>query len=87
LRCFPEDTVPRYLLRDRGAVCGAAFRKRIAGLGIEEVKTAPHSPWQFAVPGLPVRTPLGYVAAAIAMNLAVTVEPLGKTDESGTGRG
>src|SRR5712692_11134713 len=43
---FPADTAPRYLLRDPDAVYGAAFRKRIAGLGIEEVKTAPHSPWQ-----------------------------------------
>jgi transposase InsO family protein len=43
---FPEDTAPRYLLRDRDGVYGAAFSKRIAGLGIEEVTTAPHSPWQ-----------------------------------------
>ena len=28
------------------AVYGTAFSKRMAGLGIEEVKTAPHSPWQ-----------------------------------------
>jgi transposase InsO family protein len=43
---FPEDTAPRYLLRDRDGVYAAAFSKRIAGLGIEEVKTAPRSPWQ-----------------------------------------
>jgi putative transposase len=43
---FPEDTAPRYLLRDRDGVFGAAFSKRIAGLGVEEVKTAPQSPWQ-----------------------------------------
>jgi putative transposase len=43
---FPEDTAPRYLLRDRDGVYGAAFRKRIAGLGIVDVRTAPHSPWQ-----------------------------------------
>ena len=43
---FPEDTTPRYLLRDRDGVYGAAFSKRITGLGIEEVKTAPQSPWQ-----------------------------------------
>ena len=46
VEAFPEDTAPRYLLRDRDAVYGAAFSKRITGLGIEEVKTAPHSPWQ-----------------------------------------
>jgi len=43
---FPEDTAPCYLLRDRDGVYGAPFRKRIAGLGIEEVMTAPRSPWQ-----------------------------------------
>jgi putative transposase len=46
IEAYPEDTAPRYLLRDRDAVYGAAFSQRIAGLGIEEVKTAPHSPWQ-----------------------------------------
>jgi transposase InsO family protein len=43
---FPEDTAPRYLLRDRDGVYGAAFTKRIAAFGIEEVITAPQSPWQ-----------------------------------------
>jgi transposase InsO family protein len=43
---FPEDAAPRYLLRDRDGVYGVAFSKRVAGLGIEEVKTAPQSPWQ-----------------------------------------
>jgi len=46
VEAFPEDTAPRYLLRDRDGVYGAAFSKRITGLGIEEVKTAPQSPWQ-----------------------------------------
>jgi hypothetical protein len=45
VEAFPEDMAPRYLLRDN-AVYRAAFGKRIAGLGIEEVKTAPHSRWQ-----------------------------------------
>ena len=43
---FPGTTAPRYLLRDRDGVYGAVFRRRIAGLDIEEVMTAPHSPWQ-----------------------------------------
>ncbi|MEM7248532.1 MAG: integrase core domain-containing protein [Acidobacteriota bacterium] len=43
---FPWDEVPRYLLRDRDGVYGRAFSKRVRGLGIEEVKTAPRSPWQ-----------------------------------------
>ena len=43
---FPWDSSPRYLLRDRDAEDGADFRRRVAGMGIEEVLTAPRSPWQ-----------------------------------------
>ena len=46
VEAFPEDTAPRYLLRDRDGVYGATFSKRMTGLGIEEVRAAPHSPWQ-----------------------------------------
>ena len=43
---FPWDTSPRYLLRDRDASYGVAFRSRVEAMGITEVITAPHSPWQ-----------------------------------------
>src|SRR6195256_1909137 len=43
---FPWDTAPRYLLRDRDASYGPAFRDRIKAMGIKEVVTAPRSPWQ-----------------------------------------
>jgi transposase InsO family protein len=43
---FPNDTAPSYLLRDRDAVYGYAFRQRVKGMGIGEVLTAPSSPWQ-----------------------------------------
>src|SRR2546430_8269086 len=43
---FPEDCAPLYLLRDRDSVYGHAFQHRVKGLGIHEVLTAPHSPWQ-----------------------------------------
>ncbi len=43
---FPWDTAPRYLLRDRDSIYSSAFQSRVKNLGIEEVKTAPHSPWQ-----------------------------------------
>src|SRR5262245_9127631 len=43
---FPDDSAPAYLLRDRDQVYGQPFRHRVKGLGIEEVLTAPHSPWQ-----------------------------------------
>src|SRR5437773_5211706 len=43
---FPDDSAPSYLLRDRDAVYGHAFRQRVKGMGIGEVLTAPHSLWQ-----------------------------------------
>ena len=43
---FPDDTAPAYLLRDRDAICGDVFRQRVRGMQIEEVLTAPRSPWQ-----------------------------------------
>jgi putative transposase len=43
---FPDDSAPAYLLRDRDAVYGDAFRRRVKGMRIREVLTAPHSPWQ-----------------------------------------
>ena len=43
---FPNDTAPRWLLRDRDAIYGDAFRGRVAGMGITEVITSPSSPWQ-----------------------------------------
>lgn len=45
---FPWNTAPRYLLRDRDASYGAAFRKRVDAMGIAEVITAARSPWQNA---------------------------------------
>jgi transposase InsO family protein len=43
---FPDDSAPSYLLRDRDQVYGQQFRNRVKGMCIEEVLTAPHSPWQ-----------------------------------------
>jgi hypothetical protein len=37
---FPWDTAPRYLLRDRDASYGQAFRDRIQVMGIKGVVTA-----------------------------------------------
>ena len=42
----PWDDAPRHLLRDRDGIYGAEFRKRVHGLGIQEVLTAARSPWQ-----------------------------------------
>jgi transposase InsO family protein len=46
VEAFPFDSAPRYLLRDRDAIYGEKVQRRIRSLGIEEVITAPRSPWQ-----------------------------------------
>ena len=43
---FPWDTGPRHLIRDRDGIYGATFRTTVAAMGIEDVVTAPRSPWQ-----------------------------------------
>ena len=45
---FPWDTAPRFLLRDRDASYGQTFRDRVQAMAIEQVITAPRSPWQNA---------------------------------------
>ena len=46
VEAFPYDTAPRYLLRDRDRIYGSCFANRVHRMGIEEVLTAPRSPWQ-----------------------------------------
>jgi hypothetical protein len=46
VEAFPDDTTPRWLLRDRDSIFGDAFRRRVAGMGIAEVICSPASPWQ-----------------------------------------
>ena len=46
IEAFPDDTAPRWLLRDRDAIYGDRFRRRVAAMGIQEVISAPSSPWQ-----------------------------------------
>jgi transposase InsO family protein len=43
---FPWDTAPRYLLHDRDSIYGDVFQRRVRGMAIHEVLTAPRSPWQ-----------------------------------------
>jgi putative transposase len=45
---FPFDQLPRYLLRDRDAIFGKAFRRQVRDMGIQEVLCTPRSPWQRA---------------------------------------
>jgi len=43
---WPWDTAPRFVIRDRDAIYGSDHRLPVQQMGIEEVLTAPHSPWQ-----------------------------------------
>ena len=40
------DDQPRYLIRDRDAIYGEAFQRQVRALRIEDIPTAPKSPWQ-----------------------------------------
>ena len=46
LEIFPNETAPRYLLRDWDAVYGECFTRCLANMGIREVIIAPKAPWQ-----------------------------------------
>jgi transposase InsO family protein len=45
---FPFDQIPRYLLRDRDKIFGDDFSRQVADMKIQEVLSAPRSPWQRA---------------------------------------
>ncbi len=47
LEAFPGDgKMPRYLHRDRDSIYGAVFKKKVEAMGIDEIISAPRSPWQ-----------------------------------------
>ncbi len=46
VEAFANRDSVRFLIRDRDSIYGEEVRSRIAALGIEEVLTAPRSPWQ-----------------------------------------
>ena len=46
VEAFPDNTAPRFLIRDRDSIYGKCFKNRIKNMGIEVVVTAPRSPWQ-----------------------------------------
>jgi len=46
VQAFPEETAPRYLLRDQDKIYGDSFEERVSGMEIEEILTAHRSPWQ-----------------------------------------
>ena len=48
VQAFPWDSAPRYLLRDRDGTFGGEFVQQVKAMGIQEVLSAPRSPWQRA---------------------------------------
>ncbi len=48
VEAFPFDCAPRYLLRDRDRIFGDEFREQLEVMDINEVLSAPRSPWQNA---------------------------------------
>jgi putative transposase len=46
VEAFPWGSAPRYLLHDRDSIYEGSFRQRVRGMAIQEVLTAPRSPWQ-----------------------------------------
>jgi transposase InsO family protein len=48
LEACGTDNAPRFLVRDRDAIYGETFRRQVTALKIQEVPTAPRSPWQNA---------------------------------------
>ena len=46
VNAFPYDSAPKVLIRDRDTIYGSQFVRRVRAMGIEQVLTAPRSPWQ-----------------------------------------
>jgi transposase InsO family protein len=45
-QAFPWTEAPRYMIRDRDRIYGAAVTRRLRAMGIRDRPTAPASPWQ-----------------------------------------
>jgi transposase InsO family protein len=46
IQASADGTEPRFLVRDRDRIYGEEFRARVKAIDIEEILTAPKSPWQ-----------------------------------------
>jgi len=46
VEAFPDESSPRYLIRDRDGIYGAYFREHVKHMGIDEIVIARRSPWQ-----------------------------------------
>ncbi len=45
-KAYPNNTAPRWVLRDRDGIYDDTVKRRIASLGITELVSRPLSPWQ-----------------------------------------
>ena len=50
VEAFPWNEAPRYLIRNRDAIYGAAVRRRLRAMGIRDKPIARGSPWQNCLP-------------------------------------
>jgi putative transposase len=48
VKAFPFDTAPRHLIRDGDGIYGECVTRGIGSMGIDELVTAPWSPWKNA---------------------------------------
>jgi transposase InsO family protein len=69
---FPFDEIPRYLLRDRDQIFGDDFRRQVADMTIQEVLSAPRSPWQRAY----VERVIGSIRRECLDHVIVPTKPL-----------
>jgi putative transposase len=46
IEAFPDDSAPRFLVRDRDTIYGEEFTRRVKRMGIYEVRITPRAPWQ-----------------------------------------
>jgi putative transposase len=46
IEASPNESTPRFLLRDRDSIYSEDFSRRVKGMAIREVLTAPRAPWQ-----------------------------------------
>ena len=49
VEAFPWETAPQCLIRDRDAAYRTIFRDRLEAMNIDDLPTAPRSPWQNAI--------------------------------------
>jgi putative transposase len=46
IQAFPYDCAPQYIIRDRDCIYGVEVQRQLKDMGINQVLTAPRSPWQ-----------------------------------------